>query len=205
MDHYTEQLVTRSSTMKDTVLRFLILLSGCVFIAFTVYATLVFGLILLLAIGVAVGYLCWWLYGTTKIEYEYIVTNNDLDIDKIVGKRKRKRLTTLTLNSVNQWGEYTGNETADVNATIIATDATGVNMWYLVADHAKLGKIMLIFSPNEDVIYSMNFGVPFGIKKKIAAPVDKFEASKVIGSGSVEENSDEEPAAIETDEKENSD
>ena len=29
-----------------------------------------------------------WLLGNFNIEYEYILTNNDLDIDKVIGKRK---------------------------------------------------------------------------------------------------------------------
>ncbi len=172
MDNFSEQLIKRNLTFKDMLLRILIIVSGAAFIAFTVYATLVFGFALLLALGIGVGYLCWWMYGLTKIEYEYIVTNNDLDIDKIIGQRKRKRLITISLNEITQWGEYTGNEHIQVNASVVASDASGKGLWYIVAEHSKHGKIMLVFTPNERTVYTINCGVAFAIRKNIKEPAD---------------------------------
>lgn len=43
--------------------------------------------------GVCFG--AWWLITGMSVEYEYIVTNMDLDIDRIVAKRKRKRVLSV--------------------------------------------------------------------------------------------------------------
>ena len=131
------------------------------------YIALMIGFLPLMLVGVGALYLAYILFCNTYVEYEYIVTNNDLDVDKISGKRKRKRLITVKLNTVRQWGEYTGSEGRDVGSTVVASDATGSDAWYIIADHAKLGKIMVIFTPTRETISNINSGVNHSVKKKL--------------------------------------
>ena len=42
------------------------------------------------------GYGLWWLLTSLNIEYEYSVTNGDIDIDQITAKRKRKRIVSVS-------------------------------------------------------------------------------------------------------------
>ena len=167
MDHYNEQLIQKQTETKDVFLRLLIAIGTVLVIAACVFAAYVFGFTLLIVIAAGGVYLAYLLFSGTFVEYEYIVTNNDLDIDKITGKRKRKRLITLKLNKVKQWGEYTGNEGRDVSATVMASDATGHGAWYIIVDHDKLGKVMVILTPSETTIANINFGVPYAVKKKL--------------------------------------
>lgn len=168
MDHYNEQLVRKLSEPKDMAVRILIVFLTLVVTAVCIGAMLLFGFLPLIIIAVGACYLAYLLLGGTFVEYEYIVTNNDLDIDKISGKRKRKRLITVKLNTVKSWGEYTGNENISANATVMASDASGLGMWYLEAEHEKHGKIMLLFSPTEETVYNINCGVPHSVRKKLA-------------------------------------
>lgn len=168
MDHYNEQLIRKLSEPKDIFLRILIcfLTSAVIFIC--VGAMILFGFPMLIIIAAGACYLAYLLLSGTFIEYEYIVTNNDLDIDKISGKRKRKRLITVKLDTVRSWGEYTGKTDPNANATVMASDATGRNMWYLDADHEKYGKVTVLFTPSEETVYNINFGVPYSARKKLA-------------------------------------
>ncbi|MCM1055600.1 MAG: hypothetical protein NC394_08780 [Bacteroides sp.] len=168
MDHYNEQLVRKQSEPKDMALRALIIFLTLAVIFLTVAAAVLFGFLPLVVVAAGACYLAYILMGSTFVEYEYIVTNNDLDIDKITGKRKRKRLVTVRLNTVRDWGEYTGREQVNVNATVMASDAAGYGMWYLVAEHEKHGTILVIFTPSEETVTNINFGVPHGIKKRLA-------------------------------------
>ena len=171
MDHYNEQLVRKQTEPKDILLRVLIATGTMILIFISVMAALITGITPIILVAFGVCYVAYILFSATYVEYEYIVTNNDLDIDKITGKRKRKRLITLKLNTVKQWGEYTGNEgSRDVNATVMASDASGYDAWYLIADHSKLGKLMVVFTPSQQTITNINFGVPYAAKKKL-----KFE------------------------------
>lgn len=44
------------------------------------------------------------------IEFEYILVNDELDIDKIMGKRKRKKLVTIKKSNVVHVGSVSDNE-----------------------------------------------------------------------------------------------
>lgn len=177
MDHYNEQLVRKLSEPKDMIIRILIVFLTLVVTAVCIGAMLLFGFMPLLVIAVGACYLAYLLLGGTFVEYEYIVTNNDLDIDKITGKRKRKRLITVKLNTVRNWGEYSGRENVNANATVMASDASGYGTWYIEAEHEKHGTIMLIFTPTEETVYNINCGVPHSVRKKLEVkePVKREE------------------------------
>ena len=167
MDHYNEQMIQKQTEPKDVLMRVLISVGTALIIAVCIFAALMFGFLPLILIAAGALYLAYLLFTGTFVEYEYIVTNNDLDVDKITGRRKRRRLVTVKLNTVKQWGEYTGSEGSDVSATVMASDATGYDAWYLIADHDKLGKIMVIFTPSQETITNINFGVIHSVKKKL--------------------------------------
>ena len=173
MDHYNEQMIQKQTEPKDIILRALIAAGTVLLVALSVFAALLFGFTPLILVAVGVIYLAYILFSGTFVEYEYIVTNNDLDIDRISGKRKRKRLITVKLNTVNQWGEYTGNEGNGVSATVMASDASGYDAWYIIADHSKYGKTMVIFTPSKKTISNINFGVPHSAKKKLDFKLDE--------------------------------
>lgn len=168
MDHYNEQLITKKTDGRDILLRVLIGLGTLAVVGVIIAAMLLFNFLPLIVIAAGALYLSYLLFTGTFTEYEYIVTNNDLDIDKISGRRKRKRLITVKLNGVTEWGEYNGGEGSGVNATVMASDASGYNAWYLLAETEKYGKVMVIFTPNEETVYNINHGVPFAVKKKLA-------------------------------------
>ncbi|MCH5200443.1 MAG: hypothetical protein J1F60_05730 [Oscillospiraceae bacterium] len=173
MDHYNEQMVRKQTEAKEIFLRALIVASALLLVTVSLFAAALFGFTPLILVAVGVIYLAYILFSGTFLEYEYIVTNNDLDIDRISGKRKRKRLITVKLNTVNEWGEYTGKEGSGVSATVMASDASGYDAWYIIADHSKYGKIMVIFTPTEETVSNINFGVPHSVKKKLKPKAPK--------------------------------
>lgn len=166
MDHYNEQMVRKQALLPDIALRIVIIGAGLLVVAISAYFAL-FTSPFVILVGAGAVYIAYILFCNTYVEYEYIVTNNDLDIDKISGKRKRKRLVTVKLNTVKQWGEYTGNEGRDAGTTVLASDATGDDEWYIIADHAKLGLIKIIFTPTQKTITNINHGVPHSVRKKL--------------------------------------
>ena len=162
-------MIRKQAQLPDIALRIVIVAAGLLVVMVSAYFAL-FTTPFVILIGAAAVYFAYILFCNTYVEYEYIVTNNDLDIDKISGKRKRKRLITVKLNTVRQWGEYTGQEGSDAGTTVEASDATGDDEWYILADHAKMGKIKVIFTPTKKTITNINHGVPHSVRKKL-----KFE------------------------------
>lgn len=95
MDSFHEYLVKKQNTRKDNVL-----LGACIAGAVCVVAGLFLlllphmgGFVLLLVCGVAYG--AYRLLQRFFVEFEYSVTNGELDVDCIVARRKRKRLLTV--------------------------------------------------------------------------------------------------------------
>jgi hypothetical protein len=61
-----------------------------------------------LILTAAAGYGAYYLMGFLSIEYEYIITEDILDIDIIYSKRSRKRLASFKLSEVESIEKYNG-------------------------------------------------------------------------------------------------
>ena len=175
MDHYNEQLVQKQTEISDIVKRVLIILATVILSAVCAFGAFVFGFMPLIVVIFGIFYLSWYLISATMVEYEYIITNNDMDIDKITGRRKRKRLITVKLNTVMEWGEYREGMGGGADATVMASDASGESLWYVLAKHEKFGKVMVLFNPTEETAININYGVPFSIRKKDLAVKESDE------------------------------
>ncbi len=167
MDTYSEQLVTRVPTGADQFKKVLISVGSILIAALLMWLSIVFGwytLILLVfgALGLGV-----YLVSNMDVEYEYIVTNNELDIDKIIGRRKRKRMITIDLRSAEDLAPYPAPEDIKVEATVHATTGYENNAHYLLAQHADYGKVMLIFNPNEKTREAIMQEVPSQLRIKM--------------------------------------
>ncbi len=164
MDIFGEQLLQKKASGSDWAKRILLivgaLLLSTVFMALS-FAT-GFMVLILLSVGILFGAV--WLLPSTSIEYEYIVTNEDLDIDKIVGRRTRKRLITLKMNTVQSFGAYDGTQGDNAAATVLATDGTNENNYYIIANHKKHGLTMLIFSPDRRMASLILSALPHKVK-----------------------------------------
>lgn len=166
MDHYNEQLVKKNSDGRDIAIRALICAGTVAVIALSLVGAVMFSFTPIIIIGIGACYLAYLLLTGTSVEYEYIVTNNDLDIDKISGKRKRKRLITVKLNTVTEWGVYEEGKGSGAAATVMASDGTRNGLWYIIANHEKYGEVMVIFNPSETTAINVNYGVPHSVKKR---------------------------------------
>lgn len=165
MDRFSEQLIKKEATGKDMFIRGLDIAAAMALIAALIFAFAFIGIVSL-AVAAAVIWGTVWLLQGTSVEYEYIVTNDDLDIDKIIGKRKRKRLVTVSLKTVTEIGEYRSGERIESDVTVMAHDETGIDMWYLYADTAKYGKLALVFNPNNNTLYNMIGGFAPAVRNK---------------------------------------
>jgi len=92
-DVFKEQLVAKKRTIKDYILVILIMLVAIVLLLFVIP---MLGTFSLLAVALIL-FGTYWLIQRFDIEYEYILTNDELDVDKIIGKSKRKKLLTVSV------------------------------------------------------------------------------------------------------------
>ena len=96
-DVFKEQLVKAKPTSQDR-LKQAGIIAGVVVIA-VVSFIFVGGFFAIITAAAAFG--GYYLFQFTKKEYEYCLTNSELDIDVIYNKQRRKRLLTLDLKKIN--------------------------------------------------------------------------------------------------------
>ncbi|MDO5336475.1 MAG: DUF6106 family protein [Eubacteriales bacterium] len=95
-DLYTELLVKKERTSKDTLIRFGIIAGTAVF----VFAGLFISPLLLIP-AIACGVAAYFIVPRTDLEFEYLFINGDLDIDMIMSKAKRKKAKSVKMEEID--------------------------------------------------------------------------------------------------------
>ena len=157
MDVYKEQNVVRAQTGHDRFAKVAVLIIGLI-VAFAVFFLTaqfgVGGMGLLLAGGVLFG--AYYITTGFDNEYEYLLTNGEMDFDKIIAQRSRKRLITVKLDKATEFAEFDESTEIDSGASVVsADDNTGENVWYLRVEHKDLGDTYILFNPNEEMRETM--------------------------------------------------
>lgn len=102
-----------------------------------------------------VAYIAYKIMTSVNIEYEYILTNNEMDVDKITNRRSRKRLITINIRRVDEFERCDGHGenryAGDGSVRIIdACRDRGEGCYYMTfTDEA--GRGVLFFTPSEKV------------------------------------------------------
>ncbi|MCL2637165.1 MAG: hypothetical protein FWD48_02225 [Oscillospiraceae bacterium] len=168
MDNFAEQIVVKKAELKDNLKRLAIFSGGMILciILLTFGMAIIALMPVFLFANIGVVWVTWLLFQSTFIEYEYIVTNNELDVDKIIARKRRKRLITIKIDKAEEWGEYAEGKGASANVTVQAHDCGYTNLWFIVTQHEKYGKTTVYFSPSMKILEIMNKAVPYSLRKK---------------------------------------
>lgn len=161
MDVFIEKIVTKKKTMKDNLI-----VAGIILAAFviTILAFTFLGPIAPALVAAAV-YFAYYFAKATNLEYEYAVTNGDIDVDKIIAQRKRKRaFSALTkdieivarLNSDKYTGEYK-NIRKRIEAVSSMEDTK--NIFFMVAPYQG-EKTILFFQPDQRMLDAFKTKLP---------------------------------------------
>lgn len=118
----------------------------CIFVLYSLGS-----LTLLLIVGILYG--AFKLSTLFNVEYEYIVTNGTMDIDKITNKSSRKRMLSFELPNVTRLEKYNASALNNVNAksVVFACNTTDPNAYFMVAEKEGKGASYLVFSPDERI------------------------------------------------------
>lgn len=171
-DRYAEQLIGKLPDRADYLKRGLIAAGELLVLAVLALLSLWAGYaILLFTLTAAAGslWLAKYLWDGTNTEYEYIVTNDDLDVDKITGKRKRRRMITVNLKTVTELAPCLNETDVPADVTVVAHDGTGEDLWYLLARTEKYGDLMILFNPNGTVRENLIGGFEPVLRAKLGA------------------------------------
>lgn len=109
----------------------------------------------------AVWYGVYLLANMQNIEYEYILTNSEMDMDKIMSKKGRKHMITFdfkeiticaNINDSEHNHDYV-NQTADKTVDLIG-DRKGDNIYFADFSDDKGARVRVLFQPTSKMINS---------------------------------------------------
>jgi len=161
MDIFCEYIVKKKKETSD-YLKILGVILGALILSYLVvglvysFLTFLAGFSFVFVIGIF--YYAYKLIKNSSIEYEYILTNNELDIDKIIAKSARKRMLTVNFREIeicanihdeSKRNEY--NNSTDKTILKYYGDKDSLNL-YFVDFYDGNNNMRLLFEPNEKII-----------------------------------------------------
>ena len=172
MDNFAEQLVKKNETSSDKTRRVMMVVVGILFsIALAVLALLQLGnpLVALLGFVLAVlsGYGTFNIVQNTYVEYEYAFTNGELDVDKIIAKKKRREMVSTNVRQFTDFGKYSDDlEETEEMTIIFATDNIASHEYYADFNDETVGSARLVFAPDERMLENIVKFLPAKLRSK---------------------------------------
>lgn len=170
MDMFTECLIKRRKSIKEYMLIFSLIILGVVATFF--YLAFRYAILggMLSGVGFAAVVMMWWgiIIATTNKnqEFEYTVTNSDVDIDTIIARKKRRRIISFNAKDIEKMApieqldeKMTFARTIDASAHddrfdvyFISATVKGEKVKILVNPSRKMLDILKTFRPENIII-----------------------------------------------------
>lgn len=158
MDTFIEQIVKK----KKTPLEYLIIVGTASLAVVLVLAVWVVMAPLVLFALAAVAFGAWWIITNQNNEFEYCVTNGDIDIDRIIAKRKRKRLVSVAGRKVESLLPYDPAKPTNGYQRVVMTAPSlkEPGLWSFTYHSKKNGHTLVVFQPDQRVLKALYAGLP---------------------------------------------
>jgi len=160
MDVFIEKIVQRRKDIKDYLI-----IAG-VIIAAVILMLLVLNFIpgMSLFFLAAFGYIAYLIITSRNIEYEYAVTNGDLDIDKIIAQRKRKRVFSANCKDfeivARLKGPHFSNHYRSFKNQFDCTGSINNDDVYFIVLNYNNEQTVVYFEPNEKMLNNFKTYIP---------------------------------------------
>ena len=172
MDIFVEHIVKHKRGAKENLIAVGAVLGAFIlgFVIFGFSMSMNFAQLgLLLVAGVFYG--AYKIATFTSVEYEYILTNNELDIDKIMARTRRKRIMTIDFKSIELCAPVDDvNYKHEFENTSMTNNydfsGQGYNPAYFIICDGEKGRMRIIFEPTEKIIENASKFNPRKVIKK---------------------------------------
>ena len=160
-ESYVEQLIKQKTTMPTRVKRAaisLLILLGLL-LCWLSFAAIPL-LLALIALTV-------WLWKRTSLEYEYLYYAGDIDIDKIMGRQKRKRVLSTDIKNMEVLAPTGSVELQRYqDLKVVDCSSNTGNPTYEMVVMMKGQKVRVKFEPKEEIVDGMRMYDPRKVFKK---------------------------------------
>ncbi|MBO5743250.1 MAG: hypothetical protein J6R68_03115 [Clostridia bacterium] len=172
MDSFMEYMISEKQTAKTVFKKIgiyfaALLLAFVSFIVMLMFPSMLIGFLPMVI--VLIFYAAYRINTSFDVEYEYILTNGELDIDKITNKRRRKRLMTIHCKSFTAFAkkgdkEFLSEENGEFARVIDASAKSSALEDYYAVFYKNGQKIKLVFNPTQKMIETFKIYAPRVVK-----------------------------------------
>ncbi len=166
MDFFNEWIVKRKKTAQD-YMSVIITVMVAIMALYGVAIQFMLGkLVYFIPIEIAVViYAAYKIIASMNVEYEYFATNGDLDIDRIVSKKRRKKLVSIKLRDVEYFAPFEDEhiriaEDTSIKRIIDASSSIDAPRLHFVIYYNNSEKTCLLFEPTDEMIENFSLYVP---------------------------------------------
>lgn len=165
MDVFVEQLVARRRGKREFFLVFALTLAGILLVA----ASILYLFSLAAVVLVLVCYGWWWCVKMMGEEYEYSVTNGDIDIDRIRGRSRRLRLVSVRGDKIESLAPHKSGDSLAAFDRVVwcVSGKPDTAQWRFTYHSKKNGHTAVIFEPDERVLASLVDGLPYLLQREV--------------------------------------
>ena len=147
---YRELIVPRNDNKGKAAA---ILFGGGLLTVLSVLLALLTGHYLLLILTLALGFGTFWFFRNEQVEYEYIISGDELRITKIISQSSRKEMLVVSINQFTAFDNLRNAPApAESQTLVLACTAEDTSAFYADFDHPEHGQTRLIFTPNDDIL-----------------------------------------------------
>lgn len=166
-DVFVEQLVKHKLRPKNILIKVLaivvaVIITLTIWLIVPTYSYIIFTAAVLLAYVV---------FRSQDYEFEYIFTNGDLDVDRIVSQRRRKRVMSTDCRSINVMAPYTPEnehltKKYDIVRTVDYSSAPKAEgRWFFIFTGGSGAQVMVIFEPGKRLLEAMKHELKDKVKE----------------------------------------
>ena len=175
MDIFNEQLIIRKDRPIEKAMKMIIISIAIITIllCMTISVIKIFGAFssLFVIIAAAIGIVTFFYIKSLSIEYEYSLTNGEFDIEKIMGKSKRKTMYSFKLREVEEFGNYDVDKerlkNREFSFRVSPVNLSESDIFYFTVRDREHGTVLILLQPNEKMQDAMSKFIKRSLQQNI--------------------------------------
>lgn len=164
MDQFAECLVRKQPDASDRMKGVLLIIAAVLITAISILFVYLTKIPFLLLVTCAAIYGVYYLVSGLSVEYEYAVTNDEIDVDKIIAKRKRVHLLTASIRKFEAFGPAEEMPEEDDRTLVLCADNTGEGEYYADVETEEYGSTRILFTPDTAVLEAVKEALPHALR-----------------------------------------
>ncbi|RCX08902.1 hypothetical protein DFR58_14013 [Anaerobacterium chartisolvens] len=162
MDVFIEQIISKKKNTQDVLVNAGIIAAGLILSLVIFSIPYIQSFAIFLFAGIAFG--VYYLITSRNIEFEYILTNGELDIDKIISRRKRKRVFSASCKDFDIVARVSSdkftNEVKGIRKKLELAGSMSSPDVYFATLNLKGERTLLLFEPQKKMLDSFKTYIP---------------------------------------------